>query len=90
MCVQQGGQRYQEASFIFQELVTKFGPSVMLLNGLAVAHLHQGKFEEAEKALMEAVKTVRRREDHQHPPNPACWGPPQPGRCRRCVLLLLL
>lgn len=32
LCMPQGGSRYQEASFIFQELVTKFGPSVSLLN----------------------------------------------------------
>lgn len=30
--VWQGGSRYQEATFIFQELITKFGPSVSLLN----------------------------------------------------------
>lgn len=38
-----------------QELVEKYGPSVALLNGIAVAHMHQGDFERAEQTLKEAL-----------------------------------
>jgi hypothetical protein len=35
----QGGPEYQEAAYIFQELIDKFGPSVTLLNGQSQASM---------------------------------------------------
>jgi hypothetical protein len=39
-------------------LIDKFGGSALLLNGLAVAKMHQGLFEEAEVVLLEALNKV--------------------------------
>lgn len=33
--------------------------------GLAVSNLHQGKYEEAEQALIQAMQNVRRRDDNR-------------------------
>lgn len=49
-----GGARCQEAAYVFQELVDKFGASALLQNGLACAYLHMGRFEEADKLLVDA------------------------------------
>eukprot|EP00981_Chlorochromonas_danica_P007863 scaffold1885_cov161-Ochromonas_danica.AAC.6 len=45
----------QEAVYIFEELIDKYGGSITLLNGLAVAKMHLGLFDEAEVALKEAI-----------------------------------
>jgi tetratricopeptide (TPR) repeat protein len=50
-----GGGKVQEAAFIYDELVDKYGGSSMLLNGLAVAKMHQEQYEEAETLLQEAL-----------------------------------
>ena len=50
-----GGAKLQEAAYIFDELAGKFEPTSMLLNGQAVANIHLGKFEEAERLLVEAL-----------------------------------
>lgn len=50
-----GGAKIQEAAYIYDELVDKFGGSSLLLNGLAVAKLHQGQYDEAESLLQEAL-----------------------------------
>eukprot|EP00947_MAST-08B_sp_MAST-8B-sp1_P002768 g2768.t1 len=49
-----GGAKLQEAAYIFQEQVDKFGPTVSLLNSLAACNIHLGRFEEAEKLLVDA------------------------------------
>lgn len=51
-----GGAKLQEAAFIYEELIDKFGRTLPLLNGLAVANMHMHKFEEAEKTLDEALQ----------------------------------
>jgi len=51
-----GGERIQEAYFIFKELSDKYGSTVPLLNGLAVCSMHMKKFEEAERYLLEAIE----------------------------------
>lgn len=49
-----GGARAQEAAYVFQELIDKFGASTLLQNGLATAYLGMGRFEEADKLLVDA------------------------------------
>lgn len=51
-----GGDRLQEAYFIFKELSDKYGSTPTLLNGLAVCSMHMKKFEEAERYLLEAIE----------------------------------
>jgi len=51
----QGGSKFQEAAYLFQELGEKFGASVTLLNGQAVALMHMKNFGEAERLLVEAA-----------------------------------
>ncbi len=53
-----GGAKAQEASFVFDELVDKYGASAALLNGLAISKMQQGNFEEAETHLLEALTKV--------------------------------
>jgi len=55
----QGGDKYKEAFFIYQELAQKYAVTVKLLNGQAVCHMLQGKYSEAEDLLMEALERVR-------------------------------
>lgn len=50
-----GQAKAQEAVYIYEELIDKYGSSTMLLNGLAVSKMHLGLFEEAEVALQEAL-----------------------------------
>ena len=57
----QGGEKYNEAYFIYQELAQKHAVTVKLLNGQAICHMLQGKYTEAEELLMEALERVRSR-----------------------------
>lgn len=52
----------QEAYYIYQELIDKYGSTALLLNGQAVTFIGQGKYEEAEAALQEALE-----KDPNHP-----------------------
>ena len=51
MCTQ--GDNTKEAAYTYEELIDKFGSSLTLLNGLAVAKMHQKDYDEAQKRLQE-------------------------------------
>merc|ERR1740138_112070 len=51
----EGGDKYQDALYEFQELGEKYSMSLMLTNGMALAYLHMGKYDEAERLLQEAL-----------------------------------
>lgn len=51
-------QKFQDAFYVFQELAEKHSQTVKLLNGQAICHIHNLKFEDAEDLLMEALERV--------------------------------
>ena len=56
--MRQGGAKTQEAAYIYDELIDKYGSSPSLLNGLAVARMHLQQWDEAEGTLKEAITKV--------------------------------
>ncbi|XP_075211441.1 coatomer subunit epsilon [Lycorma delicatula] len=57
-----GGDRLQDAFYIFQEMIDKYGASVILLNGQATCNIGMGRFDDAEPLLQEAMDR-----DSNHP-----------------------
>lgn len=53
--IQLGGEKLNDAFYIFQEFIDKFSASVYLLNGQAVCCIGTGKYEDAERLLREAL-----------------------------------
>nr|CAG4644982.1 EOG090X0A8E [Leptodora kindtii] len=51
-----GGDKLQEAYYTFTELADKNTTTALLLNGQATCYIGQGKYEEAESALQEALE----------------------------------
>jgi coatomer subunit epsilon len=53
--LKKGEDKVVEAESIYQELIEKYSESVTLLNGKAIICMKQGRFEEANKLLLEAL-----------------------------------
>ena len=51
----EGGEKYQDALYEFQELGEKYNMSLTLTNGMALANMHMGKYDEAERLLQEGL-----------------------------------
>ncbi|VVC28974.1 Tetratricopeptide-like helical domain,Coatomer, epsilon subunit [Cinara cedri] len=51
-----GGEKLQEAYYIFQELIDKYGVTALLLNCQSVCYIGQGEYKKAEITLQDALE----------------------------------
>lgn len=54
------GEKLQDAYFTFQELGDKHSATSILLNSQALCQINQGKYDEAQNLLQEALDKVNR------------------------------
>lgn len=50
-----GGAHVERSALLFRDLIDKFGATLQLLNGQGAAFLALGRFEDAERVLLEAA-----------------------------------
>jgi len=50
-----GGEKCQDAYYIFQELIDKYSSTISMLNAQATCYMRMGKFEDADSNLQEAL-----------------------------------
>mmetsp|Transcript_16014 Transcript_16014/g.32201 ORF Transcript_16014/g.32201 Transcript_16014/m.32201 type:complete len:300 (+) Transcript_16014:215-1114(+) len=50
-----GGPDVREALFIYQDLLDRHGATDSILNGIALSYMAQGRYDEAERSLQEAL-----------------------------------
>ena len=61
MIMMQGGEKYQQAFYVFEELAqAPASSSVVSMVSQAVCELHLGRSEEAQAALEQAIKKARK------------------------------
>ncbi len=51
-----GSEKANQASYIFEELIEKYGATSLLLNGQAICKMGCGQFVEAEPLLLQALE----------------------------------
>ena len=49
----------KEAAYIYQDMIMKFGPTTLLLNGAACANLVEGKYEDAFDSINQALEMAK-------------------------------
>jgi len=58
-----GGEKYEDAWAIFHDLAEKYASTPFLLNSMAVCHIHQAKWEQAEADLLDAMQKNNKNPD---------------------------
>ena len=68
--IAEGGTKYQEAVLEFQEMGENYQLSLPLTNGMALAHLQMGQYEEAERCAYRRHERPHNCHRDRRPPSP--------------------
>lgn len=63
LLVAAGGDKYDDAYAIFHDLAEKYASTPFLLNSMAVCHIHQAKWEQAEADLQDSLQKNNKNPD---------------------------